>query len=102
MERVNLRNAFHGEPDNLEEGTRAEGKGPDQVTIEIKSGKLLLKVPATVPDDQVISKDFMDQFMQLVLELEDGSELNVTLDAETDLADTRLIPAAERGQASEG
>jgi hypothetical protein len=102
MERVSLRTAFHGEPDNLEDGARAEERGPDQVTIGIKSGKLLLRVPNTVPDDKVISKDLMDQFMQLVLELEDGSELNVTLDAETDMADTRLIPAAERGQESEG
>jgi hypothetical protein len=102
MERVSLRTAFHGEPDNLEDGSRAEAKGPDQVTIDIKCGKLILRVPSDVPDNQVISKDWMDQFMQLVLELEDGSELNVTLDAESDMADTRLIPASERSQASEG
>ncbi len=102
MERVNLRTAFHGEPDQLEDGTRAEAKGPDQVTIQIKSGKLIMRVPNMTPDDEVISKEFMDQFMQLVLELEDGSEMNVTLDASTDMADTRLIPASERAQASEG
>lgn len=102
MERVSLRTAFHGEPDTLEEGARAADRGPDQVTIQIKSGKVLLRVPNTVSDDQVISKEFMDQFMQLILELEDGSELNVTLDSSTDMADTRLIPASERAQASEG
>jgi hypothetical protein len=102
MERVSLRTAFHGEPDNLEDGTRTEDRGPDQVTIQIKSGKLLLRVPNTVPDDQVFSKEYMDQFMQLILELEDGSELDVTLDSSSDMADTRLIPASERNQASEG
>lgn len=102
MERVSLRTAFHGEPDNLEEGAAGADKGPDQVTITIRGGKLLLRVPNTVPDDRVISKEFMDQFMQLVLELEDGSELNVTLDSEDDMADTRLIPASERGRESEG
>jgi len=102
MERVSLQSAFHGEPDNLEDGTRTEDKGPDQVTIQIKSGKFLLRVPNTVPDDKVISKDYMDQFMQLVLELEDGSELNVTLDSSEDLAETQLIPASERSQESEG
>ena len=65
-------------------------------------GKLILRVPNTVPDDQVITKENMDQFMQLVLELEDGSELNVTLNSETDLVGTQLIPASERAQASEG
>lgn len=102
MERVNLRSAFHGEPDNLEEGMRSEAKGPDQVTVQIRGGSLILRVPAEVPDNQVISKEYMDEFMQLVLELEDGSQLNVTLDASTDLADTRLIPVSERSQASEG
>lgn len=102
MERVNLRTAFHGEPDNLEDGTGAEARGPDQVTLGIRGGTLILRVPADVPDNRVISKEFMDQFMQLVLELEDGSQLNITLDESTDLADTRLIPAAERAQASEG
>jgi hypothetical protein len=102
MERVSLRTAFHGEPDLLEDGMRAEERGPDQVTIQIKGGKLLLHVSNSVPDDRVISKEYMDQFMQLVLELEDGSELNVTLDSSSDMADTRLIPASERAQASEG
>src|SRR5438552_2275463 len=102
MERVSLRTAFHGEPDNLEDGSRSEDKGPDQVMLQIKSGKLILRVPNDVPDNQVITKEYMDQFMQLVLELEDGSELNVTLDSSSDMVGTQLIPASERAQASEG
>lgn len=102
MERVSLRSAFHGETDSLEDGAAAQDRGPDQVTIEIKRGKLILRVPDATPDNRVISKDFMDQFMQLILELEDGSELNVTLDESADLVDTRLIPASERGRESEG
>lgn len=102
MERVNLRSAFHGEPDQAVDGTQTEDKGPDQVTLDIKRGKLIMRVPNDVPDDQVITKEYMDQFMQLVLELEDGSELNVTLDSENDLVGTQLIPASERSQESEG
>ncbi|MCC7164177.1 MAG: hypothetical protein IT331_16905 [Anaerolineae bacterium] len=102
MERVSLRTAFHGEPDNLEDGAGVETRGPDQVTISVRSGSMILRVPGDVPDNKVISKKYMDEFMQLVLELEDGSQLIVTLDAGDDLADTRLIPAAQRAQASEG
>lgn len=102
MERVALRNAFHGEPDTAQEGAQVEGTGPDQVTIVIRSGRLILRVPNSVPDDQVLSKEYMDEFMQLVLELEDGSELDITLDAESDMADTRFVPAAERGRVHEG
>lgn len=102
MERVSLRTAFHGEPDNLEDGARAADRGPDQATIQIKSGKLILRVPNTVPDSDIICKEFMDQFMQLVLELEDGSQLNVTLDSSSNMVDTQLIQANERAQASEG
>lgn len=102
MERVSLRTAFHGEPDNQEEGAKGADKGPDEVTLEVKRGTIKLRVPNTTPDDQVISKQFMDQFLQITLELEDGSELTVVLDSSTDMADTRLIPAAERGNASNG
>lgn len=102
MERVSLRSAFHGEPDSAVDGAQTEERGPDQVTLGIKRGKLIMRVPNDVPDDHVITKEYMDQFMQLVLELEDGSELNVTLDSETDLVGTQLIPASERAQASEG
>lgn len=102
MERVSLRTAFHGEPDNEEVGARVADQGPDEVTLAVKRGTIKLRVPNTTPDDKVISKEFMDQFLQIVLELEDGSELNVTLDSSSDMADTQLIPAAERGRASEG
>lgn len=102
MDRVSLRSAFHGEPDNDQEGAEAADRGPDQVTVQIKSGTLELRVPNTMPDDRVISKENVDEFMQLTLELEDGSQLVVLLDSSSDMADTRLIPAAERSRASEG
>lgn len=102
MERVSLRQAFHGEPDMEQEGLATGGRGPDQVIIEVKGGKLELRVPGTMPDNQVLCKENMDDFMQLTLELEDGSELVVVLEAATDLVDTRLIPASERARESQG
>ena len=87
MERVSLREAFHGEPDKTQEGTAVEGKGPDQVTVNVKGGRLILRVPNDVQDNDVIAKEFMDQFLQLILELEDGSELTVLVDDSDNLAD---------------
>lgn len=102
MERVSLRQAFHGEPDMEQEGLATGERGPDQVLIQVKGGKLELRVPNTMPDDAVLCKENMDDFMQLTLELEDGSELVVVLEAATGLVDTRLIPAPERARESQG
>lgn len=102
MERVSLRDAFHGEPDSEQDGIEVLDKGPDQVTLKVKSGRLILRVPKNTPDDQVISREFMDQFMQLTLELEEGSQLTLILDESQDLVDVQLVPASERGQESEG
>ncbi|HZQ09055.1 MAG TPA: hypothetical protein VFD70_20930 [Anaerolineae bacterium] len=104
MERVSLRQEFHGEPDMQQEGTAAYGKGPDEVTVEVKSGKLKFRVKPEVPDNAVISRDNLEGFLQLILELEDGSELtvNITQGEDDSITDVRLVPAAERGRESEG
>jgi hypothetical protein len=102
MERVSLRQAFHGEPDMEQEGLATDERGPDQVLVKVKGGTLELRVPSTMPDDAVLCKENMDDFLQLVLELEDGSELTVILEAATDLVDTRFIPASERNRESQG
>lgn len=102
MERVSLREAFHGEPDQAQEGAEVQDRGPDQVTVRVKGGSLILRVPNDTPDNKVISKEFMDQYLQLELELEDGSRLTVRVDDSSDLADVQLVPAAERAQESEG
>ncbi|OQY84540.1 MAG: hypothetical protein B6D41_15535 [Chloroflexi bacterium UTCFX4] len=102
MERVSLRQAFHGEAGAAHDETTTGERGPDQVIIQIKRGKLELRVPNTMPDNEVLRKENMDDFMQLTLELEDGSELIVVMEATTDLVDTRLIPAPERARESQG
>lgn len=105
MERVSLRQAFHGEPDMNLDGTAVNGQGPDQVIVTVKGGTLVFRVKSDVPDDQVISSDNLSGFMELSLELEDGSALNVTISDDDDEGSNtgiRLIPANERGQSSEG
>ncbi len=90
MKRVNLKQEFHGEPDSAMEGIEASGLGPDEVTVEIRRGNLTLRVPSDVPDDRVIDKRFLDQHLQCVLELEDGSELTIILSEDRDGVDVRL------------
>ena len=73
MRRVSLLQEFHGEPDMDQEGLEVAGVGPDEVTIDVKQGILKLRVPIETPDNDVISKKFLDRFVEAILELEDGS-----------------------------
>lgn len=96
MKRVNLKQEFHGESDMAEEGIAVAGEGPDEVQIEIKRGSLTMRVPSAVPDDQVVSKEFLDRYLECVLELEDGSELSIILNEDRDGVDVRLKRQGER------
>ncbi len=89
MKRANLKQEFHGEPDMAEEGSAVSGLGPDEVTIDIKGGTLTLRVLSDVPDNRVLDKEYLEQYLQLVVELEDGSELTVILNEERDGVDVR-------------
>ncbi len=95
MKRANLKNEFHGEPDMAAEGSDVAGQGPDEVTIKITRGTLTFRVPANVPDDRVLSREHLDQFLQCVVELEDGSELTIILNEDRDGVDVRLSGRAE-------
>ena len=98
MKRVNLKQEFHGEPDMANEGIEASGVGPDEVNVEIRRGTLILRVPSDVPDDQVLDKRFLDQHLECVVELEDGSELSIILSEDRDGVDVRLVPKDVAGE----
>ncbi len=95
MRRANLKQEFHGEPDMAEEGTAVSGQGPDEVTLDINRGTLTLRVPAHVPDNQVVNKEYFDQFVQCVFELEDGSEITIILNEDRDGVDVRVQTVTE-------
>jgi hypothetical protein len=106
MNRVSLREAFHGEEDMAQTGATVDARGPDEVSVMVKGGRITFRVAPEVPDDQVLKPEHLDGFLQIVLELEDGSELNVFLnendgDEESDV-DVHLIPAAERSRENFG
>lgn len=101
MRRVSVMQEFHGEPDMDQEGLEVAGVGPDEVTIDVKQGLLKLRVPIETPDNDVISKKFLDRFVEVILELEDGSELTIIIGEERDGIDIRLLTSAERGVGKE-
>ncbi|MGE5139154.1 MAG: hypothetical protein ACM3JD_06830 [Rudaea sp.] len=90
MKRANLKQEFHGEPDMAEEGTEVSGLGPDEVTVDIKRGNITLRVPSTVPDDQVVDAKYFEQYVQCVFELEDGSQITIILNEDRDGVDVRV------------
>jgi hypothetical protein len=95
MKRANLKQEFHGEPDMAEEGAAVSGRGPDEVTLDIKAGTLTLRVPADVADDQVVDPKYLDQYLQCVFQLEDGSEIAIILNEDRDGVDVRLEKAGK-------
>ncbi len=54
MKRINIKQAFVGEPNPDQEGIAAEASD-EQVQYEVKSGTFSLVVHSDVPDDQVFS-----------------------------------------------
>ncbi len=89
MKRATLKQEFHGEPDMAQEGAQVAGSNPDEVTVQVKVGTLTLRVPADVPDDRALGKEYLEQHLQFVLELEDGSEMTVILSEDRDGVDVR-------------
>ncbi len=90
MKRANLKQEFHGEPDMAQEGTQVYGIGPDDITLDITRGTLTLRVPADVPDNQVVDKKYFEQHLQCVFELEDGSEVTIILSEDRNGVDVRV------------
>lgn len=89
MRRTNLKQEFHGEPDMAEEGSEVSGLGPDEVSFEIRGGTLTVRAPSEIADNRVLDNEYLEQYMQLVVELEDGSELTVILNEDRDGVDVR-------------
>ncbi len=73
MKRRNVKQAFVGEPDPNQEGLAAEDEGRDAVELEVRSGRLLLTVPAGTPDDRIYEHR---GYLTAELTLEDGQVLS--------------------------
>jgi hypothetical protein len=73
MKRRNVKQAFVGEPNPNQEGLSAEDEGEDAVEFDVQRGRIMVKVPAAVSDDQVLENQ---GYLSGELVLEDGRTLS--------------------------
>jgi hypothetical protein len=81
MKRRNVQQAFVGEPDPTQEGLETQSEGDDAVEVEVTSGRVMVTVPASTPDDQVLAQQgylsgelALEDGRTLTFEIQDGAE----------------------------
>ena len=72
MRRRNVQQAFVGEPDPSQEGLATQDEGEDAVEYDVQGGRVMVTVPATTPDDEVLQHQ---GYLSGELTLEDGRTL---------------------------
>lgn len=78
MKRRNVQEAFVGEPSGSSTGNVDNlVDGDDAVDFEVRSGKVMVVVPSSTPDDQVFEKH---SFIGGEIELEDGRILSFQIE----------------------
>jgi hypothetical protein len=98
MERVGLKEEFHGEPDPNEEGMNGGYDAYDEVVLNIVGGTVKFVVPSEVPDDRVARAEFMERFVSCRMQLENGTELNVWINAGAHGVELELEPRRGNGK----
>jgi hypothetical protein len=77
MKRQNIQDAFTGDANPHQEGIRVSATGDEAVELDVLSGRVLVVVPAGVPDDQLWEKQ---QRVLGELHLENGTVLSFTIE----------------------
>ncbi len=72
MKRRNVQQAFVGEPDPSQEGLAAQDDGEDAVEYDVQGGRVMVTVPATTPDEEVLQRQ---GYLSGEVTLEDGRTL---------------------------
>lgn len=92
MKRQNVQDAFAGEGNPHQEGVRVAETGDEAVELTVKSGHVLVVVPAGTPDDQIF--DAHDRILG-ELHLENGTVLSFTIEdgaTGANVATTQVAP----------
>lgn len=77
MKRQNVQDAFAGEGNPHQEGLRVAATGDEAIELKVVRGRVLVVVPAGVPDDQLFEQQ--DRILG-ELELENGTILSFTIE----------------------
>jgi hypothetical protein len=78
VKRLNVQDAFVGEPNPNQEGLAAAAEGDEAAIMEVQGGRLVAVVAPGTPDEQVFDSP---QFIGLQLRLENGLTLDVGIHA---------------------
>jgi hypothetical protein len=73
MKRRNVQQAFVGEPNPNQEGLAVTDDGDDAVEFDLRGGRVMVTVPADLPDDLVLEQS---GYLSGELLLEDGRRLS--------------------------
>ncbi len=100
MKRVGLKQEFNGEPNPMEEGLAISVEEQDEVTLDVTGGTLSFIVPSDTPDHQVFQSQYFERYLNGVLKLENGLELNFWVNSGALGIDIRTVgsqPAKQLG-----
>ena len=78
MKRLNVQDAFVGEPNPNQEGLAAAGGGDEAAIIEVEAGRLVAVVAPGTPDAEIFDAA---QFIGLQLRLESGLTVDIGIHA---------------------
>jgi hypothetical protein len=99
VKRRNIQEAFVGEPDGAQNAMDNMVNGTEAVDIEVRSGKLMLVVPAGTPDDQLFDKQ---NFLGGEMVLEDGRILSFEIQDGAVGANATVKPGEDESQRTNG
>ena len=90
MKRRNVQQAFVGEGSASQDALAEGNDGDDAVEFDIRGGRIMLTIPATTPDDQVLGHQ---GYLTGELILEDGHRLSFEIQDGAVGAQWNILPA---------
>jgi hypothetical protein len=79
MRRLNLIQAYPGEPTSSLDSSDAANTGNELVEYEVLSGKLQVVVPANTPDDEILEEPWLTRIVCIALKLDTGETVQLSI-----------------------
>lgn len=90
MRRVSLKQQFTGEPTMDVPGGETYTLEQDQMDIEIQGGKVIVRVPSNISDEEAFKEEYFNKFVRLELKLEQGKTLYLWISEGAEGVDVRF------------